>query len=299
MTRFWHLSALLSLTVLLASPTLAQQDLTQVEIETVTVASGISMLVGAGGNIGVSYGEDGVILIDDQYAPLTAKIQAAVGKLSQEPTRFVLNTHWHGDHSGGNENLGKAGAVIVAHDNVRVRMSTDQLIEALEWEVPASPKGALPEVTFTENVTFHLNGDAIHAYHVEHAHTDGDAIVIFSKANVVHMGDIYFNGLYPFIDVSSGGSIDGMIEAVEGVLSKIDGETKIIPGHGPLSNQAELQSYLSMLKKTRANVAALIAAGKTVEEAIAAKPNAEFDESLSSFIDAEKYIRILYSDLAR
>ncbi len=277
-----------------------QEDLSEVEIETVTVAPGIFVLFGGGGNIAVSAGPDGVILIDDQYAPMTEKITAAVAKLSEKPVRFVLNTHWHGDHSGGNENLGKGGALIVAHDNVRERMSTEQFHKIFDRHTPASAPGALPVVTFTEAVTFHLNGEEIRATHVEHAHTDGDAIVRFVNANVVHMGDTYFNGMYPFIDVPSGGSIDGMIAAVRGVLADVDDATKIIPGHGPISNRSELKAYLSILEKTRANVARLMGQGKSLEEILEAKPNAEFDEALGGgFLFPDTYVKILFSDLSR
>src|SRR5919109_689033 len=180
----------------------AQPNLDTVQVSSIHVAGGVYMLAGAGGNIGVSVGDNGVFVVDDQYAPLTPKILAAVKAIRDEPVRFVLNTHWHGDHTGGNENMGAAGAFIVAHENVRKRMSVEQFIEMFNMKVPPSPVGALPVVTFTDAVSFHLNGDDIHAFHVPPAHTDGDAIVYFRTANVVHMGDVYFNGMYPFIDLS-------------------------------------------------------------------------------------------------
>ncbi|MCP4249053.1 MAG: MBL fold metallo-hydrolase, partial [bacterium] len=206
------------------------QDLEDVEIETTKVAENLYMLVGAGGNIGLSVGPDGAFLIDDQFAPLTEKITAAIKAVTEAPIRFVVNTHWHFDHTGGNENLGKAGAVIVAHENVRRRMSTEQFIAAFDRRVPASPPGALPVITFADAVTFHLNGDELHVFHVAPAHTDGDSIVHFRKANVLHLGDTFFDGMYPFIDVSAGGSIAGMIEAVDRALKLCDDKTKIIPG---------------------------------------------------------------------
>ena len=185
----------------------------QPEIRVERIAPGVAVLFGRGGNIGVSYGADGNILIDDQYAPATERVVAAVRTLDPDPIRYVINTHWHGDHTGGNENLGRAGTVIVAHDNVRVRMTMEQVVRG--ERVPPSPAGALPVITFSEDLTFHLNGDEIRAHHVDHAHTDGDSLIYWRRANVLHMGDTYFNGLIPFIDLDSGGSIDGAIAAVE------------------------------------------------------------------------------------
>ncbi|MDQ3160644.1 MAG: MBL fold metallo-hydrolase, partial [Pseudomonadota bacterium] len=211
----------------------AQQDFSKVEIKTSTLREGTHMLTGSGGNMVASTGADGVFLIDDQFAPLSEKIRAALSALSEKPLRFVVNTHWHGDHTGGNENLGKAGAVIVAHDNVRKRMSVEQLVRGSK--VPASPGGALPVVTFTSDLTLHLNGDDVRVHHVAHAHTDGDALVKFERANVLHMGDVYFNGLYPFIDVDSGGSIDGVLAAVVSGLALSNDATLVVPGHGAIS----------------------------------------------------------------
>jgi glyoxylase-like metal-dependent hydrolase (beta-lactamase superfamily II) len=276
------------------------QEMQDVRIETVEVAPGIYMLVGRGGNIGVSVGEDGVFLIDDQYAPLTDKVVAAIRAVSDAPIRFVLNTHWHGDHTGGNENLGEAGALIVAHDNVRKRMRVEQFLEVFDRTVEPAPPGALPVVTFSETVTFHLNGDEIHAFHVENAHTDGDAIIVFRNADVVHMGDTYFNGVYPFIDISTGGSIDGVIAAADAVLATIGDETRIIPGHGPLSGKAELKAFRDMMAGVRAAVAEQVAAGKTLEETIAAGPTAPWDAAWGAgFIKPETFTRIVYVDLSR
>lgn len=246
-----------------------------VEIETIEVAEGVYMLMGRGGNIGVSVGDDGLFLIDDQFAPLTGQILAALAEITDESVRFVFNTHWHGDHTGGNENLGEAGALIVAHDNVRERMSSDQVLQRIGQEpttTPASPSGALPVVTFSEEVSFHINGGELHAFHVEHAHTDGDAIVHFEGANVVHMGDTFFRGRFPFIDTASGGSIDGLIEAVGRALSVMDADTRIIPGHGDLAGREDLRAYADALKEMRAAVGELMARGMSLEEIQAERP---------------------------
>lgn len=282
------------------APGARAQTAQDVQIQTLEAGPGVYMLIGQGGNIGVSAGEDGVFLVDDQFAPLTEKITAAIRAFSNAPIRFVLNTHWHQDHTGGNENLGAAGALIVAHDNVRKRMSVEQFLEAFDRRYPPSPKGALPVVTFSQAVTFHLNGDEIHAFHIAGAHTDGDAIIHFRNANVVHMGDTYFNGFYPFIDVSSGGSIDGMIKAAEMALGMIDDNTKIIPGHGALSNRAELKVYRDMLVGVRDAIAAEVAKGKGQDAVVAAKPTARFDAKWGGgFLNPEAFTRIVYSDLSR
>lgn len=279
--------------------TLAQtQDFSRVEIKTIPVTTGIYMLVGEGGNIGVSAGEDGVFLIDDQFAPLTEKIQAAIASINKKPIRFVLNTHWHFDHTGGNENLGKAGVTIVAHDKVREYMSTDQFMEALNMKFPASPPAALPIITFNDTVTFHLNGNTIKAFHVQPAHTDSDCAIEFTEANVIHTGDVYFNGTYPFIDLSHGGSIEGTIAAADSLLAMAGEETKIIPGHGSLSNRAELVAYRDMLIAVRDRVKSAIDKGMTEEEFIATNPTADLDSIWGKgFVKPEQFLQMVYADL--
>ncbi len=299
MTRRALGHAAISLWLVVAGAASAQ-DMRDVEIETVPVAPGVYMLSGRGGNIGLSTGSDGAFLIDDQYAPLTDRIRAAVSKLGAAPIRFVVNTHWHADHTGGNENLGRAGALIVAHDNVRERLSVEQFMEAFGRRVPASPPAALPVVTFSDAVTFHWNGDAIRAFHVDPAHTDGDTVVHFPAADVVHMGDTYFNGFYPFIDVSSGGSVDGMVAAADLVLALAGDETKIIPGHGPLSNRAELSAYRAMLATVRDRVREAVARGETADQVVAARPTRDFDaEWGDGFLEPEPFVRIVYDSLRR
>jgi glyoxylase-like metal-dependent hydrolase (beta-lactamase superfamily II) len=271
-----HLAAL-GLALAAAAPAAAQQDFSKVEVKAEKVAEGVYMLTGSGGNIGLSVGKSGSFLVDDQYAPLTEKILAAVKAISPDPIRFLVNTHWHGDHTGGNENMGKAGVFIVAHENVRTRMSKENFITQFQRKVPPSPEAALPVVTFADAVTFHWNGDEIRVHHVPPAHTDGDSIVHFVKADVVHMGDLYVKGNYPFVDVSSGGKLDGVIGAADRVLAAVTDKTKIIPGHGPLATKADLQAYRDTVKTVRDRVAKLKAEGKTKEQAVAAKPTADLD----------------------
>jgi len=270
-----------------------------IEISTIPVSEHIVMLQGKGGNIGVLYGEQGVFLIDDQFAPLTPKIEAAIKKLHPQAVRFVINTHWHFDHVGGNENLGKQGSVIVAHENVRQRLSSEQFIAFFKKKMPAAPNVALPMITFSQDMQFHLNGEDIQISHVGHAHTDGDAIVHFKNANVLHTGDIYFAGMYPFIDGSSAGSVDGVINGVKHILGLIDAKTKVIPGHGALSNQAELASYLSMLTRLRDKFTAAIQAGKSADDLVAEKITADYDEKWGKgFLNPESFTRLMHSLLA-
>ncbi len=279
---------------------LSAQEFDDVEIETIKVSGNVYMLVGRGGNIGLSVGRDGAFLIDDQYAPLTEKISAAVKKVRDEPIRFVINTHWHSDHTGGNENLGKGGSIIVAHENVRRRMSKKHFFKAFNREVPPSPEAALPVITFTDSVTFYFNDDEVRVLHVEPAHTDGDSIVHFRKANVLHMGDTYFNGMYPFIDASSGGSIDGMIAAVDRALGLANKDTQIIPGHGPLSTIAELRAFQGMLKTVRGRMGDLMDKGKSREEIVASKPTKDLDEKWGGgFMEPDAWVGIVYDGMAK
>ena len=277
-----------------------EDQFAEVEIKSEKINDTLHVLFGRGGNIGLSVGADGVFMIDDQFAPLTEKIKAAVRKLSPEPVKYVLNTHWHFDHTGGNENLAREGAVIVAHDNVRARMARDGYIAAFRRKVKAAPHAALPVITFPERMTFHLNGDVVRIVHRRAAHTDGDAVAHFSRDNVIHTGDIWFHGMYPFIDVSAGGSVAGMISAAEHVISLADEDTVIIPGHGPLGDKGGLQKDLAMLKEVASRVQALIDEGKTLEQIQELRPNADdYDRDYAwALLDAAAFLSIVHSSLS-
>ncbi|HEU4747739.1 MAG TPA: MBL fold metallo-hydrolase [Gemmatimonadaceae bacterium] len=276
----------------------AQPDLSQVQVKVVPVAPGVYMLEGGGGNIGLSVGDDDAFLIDDQYAPMTAKVKAAVATVTSKPVRFVVNTHWHNDHTGGNEAMAGSGAIIFAHENVRRRMTTDQFLAAFNARIPASPKKALPVVTFSDTLSFYLNGDTIRSVHVANAHTDGDAIIFFRKANVIHMGDAFFNGFYPFIDVSTGGSVVGTIRAANHALAMSNAGTRFIPGHGPLATRADLVRYRDMMVSVRDTVSRLIARGRTLSQVIAARPLADLDARWGQgFLKPEQFLTIAYESL--
>jgi len=280
---------------LIAVPASAQQDFSNVQIKTTEVADNVYMLAGAGGNIGVSVGDDGVFIIDDQFAPLSEKIMAAIGELSDKPVSYVINTHWHGDHTGGNENFGASGAVIVAHENVRERMSTKQFMKAFGRAVPAAPEAALPVVTFSENTTFYFNNAQIQVMHLPSAHTDGDSMVLFTEANVLHMGDTFFNGFFPFIDQSSGGTLDGVISAAEKALALSNDETVIIPGHGPLSNKSDLETYIAMLMEVKTTMTALIESGTSRDDVLSANPLAELGKTWGNgFMKTDVFTGIVF-----
>jgi glyoxylase-like metal-dependent hydrolase (beta-lactamase superfamily II) len=268
------------------------QNFDAVQIKATHVAGNVWMLEGAGGNIGVSVGEDGVLLIDDQFAPLTDKILAAVKKISDKPVKYLVNTHWHGDHTGGNENLGKAGVLIVAHDNVRTRLLTDQA--TLLGKNPPQPKVALPVITFDNTVTYHINGETMTVYKVPPAHTDGDAFVRFKGANVVHTGDVFAGWRYPYIDTINGGSIAGIVKAMDELIPTLDDGTKVIPGHGPLSTKKDVIAYRNMIATVGARVEALVKQGKTLAEVRAAKPTADFDAAWGKPRSGDEFVEFVY-----
>ena len=301
MNNLKHPIRFLMLSLLLVSATAqAGSKHDSVAIKTIPLNDGIYMLMGAGGNIGVSIGDDGTFIIDNQYAEMSGKITAAIKNLSGTPAKFMANTHWHGDHTGGNEHFGKQGVVIVAHENVRRSLSESKFMPLANKHKQASPKSALPVLTFQNEMSLHLNGDDIRLLHVANAHTDGDAIIYFTKANVIHAGDTFFNGLYPYIDVASNGSLAGMIAASNTILQLANDKTKIIPGHGPLANKKDLVVFRDMLIAVQKKIAALIRAGKSEAEVIAAKPTAEFDNQWGKgFLPANVWVKIIYGDMTK
>ncbi|WP_405292575.1 MBL fold metallo-hydrolase [Algibacter sp. Ld11] len=266
----------------------AQSKFDKVNIKTTQLSDHIYMLEGSGGNIGVSIGNDGVLIIDTQFAPLTPKIISAIKKLSDQPIKIVANTHHHGDHTGGNENLGDLGATIIAHENVRTRLLEN------------SGKSAIPVITFNDKLNIQINNEQVALFHVENAHTDGDAMLYFTESNVLHTGDTYFNARYPYIDINSGGSINGYINAVKSGLMVVDNDTKIIPGHGNLSNKAEYLTFLNMLETVKAAVLKEIKNGKTEDEVSANTLLTKTYDDLGygdHFINSEKMRRTVYQSL--
>ena len=292
-TSYWLSAALLM------SPAITWSQ-EEVEIKVQQLTEHVYMLEGRGGNIGLSIGDDGVFMIDDQYAPLTPAILEAIGRLTDQPVKFVLNTHWHGDHTGGNENLGKAGAIIIAYDKVRERMSTEQFRKLIGGRTPPAADAALPMVTFNDRISFFMNDDEIQAFHVAPAHTDTDSMIYFSSADVLHMGDVFFNKRFPFIDVDLGGSIDGTIAAANLALEMTTEKTKIIPGHGPLASRQDLMDYRDILLTVRNSVAELIGRNCTLEEVLAEKLTESLDETWNwNFINGDTLVSVIYADLAK
>jgi glyoxylase-like metal-dependent hydrolase (beta-lactamase superfamily II) len=260
------------------SAPLAAQDAAEIKLVTDNLSDSIAVIGRAGGNIAVYSGTGGLLLVDTGYEGLTGKVEAAVARISDQPLRFVVNTHWHFDHVGGNEILADTGALLVAHDKVRARLSSDQHLAVLERDVAAAPQAVWPHVTYNDHLTYHLGDEEIVIIHVPNAHTDGDSIVRFKTSNIIHAGDIFFNGGYPFIDINAGGSIDGMIAAAWTILGLCDDSTRIIPGHGPLASKADLEAYLEMLVSFRDIVAKEVAAGKDLATIIEQQPTAELDQ---------------------
>ena len=287
---------LLSIVLLLIPASLGAQDFSKVEVKATKVAGTVYMLTGAGGNVGVSVGEDGIVIVDDQYAPLAPKIEAALKTISDKPVRFILNTHYHPDHTGGNEQLGKS-APIVAQENVRKRLKEGTT--TMFGPMPAQPKGALPVVTFNDSLTIHLNGEDVRAVHFPNSHTDGDSVIWFTQSNVVHMGDNFFNGFFPVIDLDNGGGVKGMIRTVEKVASMIPADAKVIPGHGPLGDRDSLRKFAEVMKGTSAVIQAGITAGKTVDQLKAEKVLEPWADWGKGFIKSDRFVELLYRDLTR
>lgn len=285
----------LLLLAILTTNQILSQRFDNVQIKTVQVSDHVYMLEGAGGNIGVSVGEDGVFVIDDQFAPLTKKIEAAIKTLSDQPIKFLVNTHYHGDHTGGNENMHNLGVTIIAHDNVRHRLETTP-----KRDNTMHPEEALPIITFNDELNIHINGEKVEVFHAEHAHTDGDALLFFTVSNVLHTGDTYFKGRYPYIDLNSGGSVVGYINAVKLGLEAINDSTKIIPGHGSLSTKAEYEAFLKMLEILKDNIQKEINDGKTEEDVAKNENLTKTYDDLNygtGFINSERIRRTFYKSL--
>lgn len=283
------------------TPAHAQMRNFDAMIENVDLGDGLYMLIGRGGNIGLSIGEDGVFMIDDQFAPLTDRIEQAIRELGGAgDVRFIVNTHYHADHTGGNEAWAGRGATIFAHDNVRERLMEEQISTFSRRPTPPAPEGGWPTVTFADGVTFHMNGQTVRVIHVPNAHTDGDAIVHFEEANVIHMGDVFWNGLFPYIDTNAGGSINGYITALDFALTLMDETTQVIPGHGDLGDRDDVQAAFDMLVAVRGRIYDHVARGDTLEETIAALPlEADFALWGGGFINVPTFTRLVYDDLAR
>jgi len=297
------LAILLGVALLICAGTRAQdKDFSKVEIKVTKVSGNIYMLEGEGGNIAASVGEDGIVIVDDQFAPLAEKIQTALKnlKITDKPVRFVINTHFHGDHTGGNDPFANAGSTVIAQDNVRKRLEsagTSGNGGALKFDYKPASKGALPVITFDHDVTVHLNGEDIRALHFPAGHTDGDAIIFFPKNNVVHMGDDFVRYGFPFIDVTSGGSVQGMIAAMEKVSAQLPPDVKVIPGHGALSNLDDVRAFTKMLKETSAAVQKSIDEHKTLAQMKQEKILAPWAKWSGEFLDADKFIDTLYNSL--
>jgi glyoxylase-like metal-dependent hydrolase (beta-lactamase superfamily II) len=287
---------LLTVSLLLAISAQAQTDFSKIEIKATKVAGNVYMLEGSGGNIGVSVGDDGLLIVDDQFAPLADKIRAALKGLADKKLRFILNTHWHGDHTGGNVVFGPEAAII-AHDNVRKRLATEQKSTVFNRTTPPSPKEALPVITFNNSLTVHFNGEEIRAIHFPQGHTDGDSVIFFSSSNVVHLGDDFFAGRFPFVDLESGGTVEGLTRNIGEIIEKIPAGAKLIPGHGPISTLDDLKSYHRMLQQTTEIVRQKIAAGKTVDQIKSEGLPAEWEPWGAGFIKTDRWVETIYKSL--
>lgn len=292
---------ILSATLLIAIHIpLAAQDWEDVEIQTKPLTEHVHMLVGQGGNIGVLVTDDFLVMVDDQFEPLFDKISASLAELSKQPVRYVINTHWHGDHTGGNTAFSNAGATLVAHQKVQARMESGSKIEFFGREVPPAANTAVPELTFRDDVVLTFGSEEIHLIHAPNAHTDGDALVFFKTSNVIHMGDLYFAGMFPFIDLSSGGSIEGVIAGCERALTLADENTQIIPGHGPLSDKASLNRYKDMLADMADRVGDMKGDGKDLKDVIEAQNGITGpyqDDFGGGFISAKDLLTFIYNSL--
>ncbi len=281
-------------------PVQAQDDFSEVHIEISKVAGNVYLLTGEGGNIAADIGDDGIVLVDDQYAPLAAKIQAALKGITDKPIRFVINTHYHVDHIDGNEYFQKQ-APIIAQDNVRKRLESGGEagnLSSLKFKAKPQVKGALPILTFDHGVTIHLNGEDIQVRHLQNGHTDGDSIVYFPKSNVVHMGDDFLRIGFPFVDLAAGGSVRGLIAALEELIPTFPPDVRVIPGHGVLSNLDDVRTFVKMLKETRAVVDRGVKQGKTLDQLKRENILDPWKDWSGDWITADIYLETLYNDIA-
>jgi cyclase len=293
MSKQYLLSIAVAVSLSISSQSFAQQS--PVKVEANQLSDNIYMITGKGGNMGLLTGEEGSFLVDDQFAPLTEQIIEVVKSVGGDVPRFLINTHFHGDHSGGNENLGKAGTLIMAHHAVRERLVNGSYIGAFGMKSGPADKAALPTVTYSENMHVHINDETIRIIHVPSAHTDGDSFVVFEDANIVHAGDIFFNGFFPFIDGANGGSVRGVIAGADLMLALTDADSKIIPGHGPLASREDLQGYRDMLATAYERLLKLKNQGMSVEDAVAEAPLKDLEADWGNGIfTADKWIGIVY-----
>ena len=277
-----------------------EHEFAQAGVKVEKLTDNIYLLTGVGGNIAILTGKDDTLQIDAGNSGTTPKVLEAIKGVTEKSVRTLINTHWHADHTGGNADIAKQGGRIFAHDNVRKRLSIDQLIEAFNSKVPASPEIALPILTFSEKLTLHHNGEELHLLYIPPAHTDGDVIIHFSKANILHTGDLFFNGMYPFIDSSTGGWIGGMVKAADKILTVVDDKTKIIPGHGPLGTREQFKQYRDMLAKVEERITPLVKSGKSVEETVMAKPLADLDEKWGKgFMNPTNFIKVVHGGIKK
>lgn len=299
MANFFSLRNLAALSLLLIMSGLSFAQGQAPAISSQPLTDNIHVLIGRGGNVGVLTGDDGTFLVDGKDSSVFDDMRQAIHAVGGGPVRYLFNTHFHGDHSGANRQFKQSGAVIIAHENVRTRLMSDITMSYFNRERPALGEEWLPEITFQSDLMMHLNGEELEVFFVGPAHTDGDAVVYFRKANVIHVGDIFFNKIYPFMDLDNGASFDGLISAIDMILARINEDTRIIPGHGPVSDYAGFKAYGEMLTVIMGRVRSMLDEGKSLEAIVAARPSSEFDETNQGFIPADDLVKFIYEDLKR
>lgn len=298
MKQFYQSGLLILLFLGFSVSLIAQNEKQETNISSKQVADQVYMLKGRGGNMGVLFGDHRALLIDDQFAPLTEKIRTTIHEIKDVTVSFVLNTHWHPDHTGGNKNFGKTGSHIIAHENVRIRLKNGQKENYFGRTIAPASYQALPIMTYTRDITFHFSRETTSVMHIPHAHTDGDSIVHFEDKNVIHAGDIFFNGTFPFIDLSAGGNISGIMKGVNELLDRSDDKTKIIPGHGPLGTRSDLKEYRRMLDTIRTRIARQIDNGNSLKETQKSNPTRGYAEEWGTgFINPDQFTEMVYRSI--